>query len=471
MELSIKNLSFETLIYGFGNVFSRLITFLLLPLYTNLLNPKEYGIITLVYVFIGFMNVIYHYGLDSSFLKYFTIQKNIENQKKIFSTAFFLNFLSSILLSIVIIIFSAKISVLLFNDQIYQNLFKISSYILFFDSISHIPFALLRIQKKAFIFILIKFLNVSLTLFFNIYFLIIKDSGIEGVFNSVLIASIISTLIVILLSLNSFQIILKYDYIKKLINFGLPFLPAGIASITMESIDRYILSILTDASTVGIYTAGYKLGIFMLIFATAFNYAWQPFFLSTNKDDVAKKLFSTIFTFYMSLSFIIWVFISLFIKDIITIQLFDYSIIGSQYNQSVNIVPIILLSYIFQGAYYNFLPGIYFQEKTKIIPLIVSISAFINILINILLIPIYGIIGSAIATLAGHLTMALLTYYKSKKLFYIKYEWGKLFILFFIAATIIIISQIFIISMFIKIFICFLLIILSFQIKIFSYNS
>ena len=93
-----------------------------------------------------------------------------------------------------------------------------------------------------------------------------------------------------------FQIVLKYDYIKKLINFGLPFLPAGIASITMESIDRYILSILTDTYTVGLYTAGYKLGIFMLIFSTAFNYAWQPFFLSTNKDAVAKKLFSKIFT-------------------------------------------------------------------------------------------------------------------------------------------------------------------------------
>jgi len=471
MELSLKKLSFETLIYGFGNVFSRLITFLLLPLYTNLLNPKEYGIITLLYVFIGFMNIIYHYGLDSSFLKYFADQKNKENQKKIFSTAFFLNFLSSILFSILIIIFSHKLSLIIFNDEIYQNLFKISSYILFFDSISHIPFALLRIQKKAFIFMLIKFLNVSVTLFFNIYFLIIKGTGIEGVFNSILIASIISTLFVFFSSINSFKLVLKYDYIKKLINFGLPFLPAGIASITMESIDRYILSILTDTYTVGIYTVGYKLGIFMLIFSTAFNYAWQPFFLSINKDDIAKKLFSKIFTFYISLAFIIWVFISLFIKDIIDIQFLGYSLIESKYNESITIVPFILLSYIFQGAYYNFLPGIYFQEKTKIIPLIVSISASINIFTNILLIPIYGMVGSAIATLFGHLTMAILTYYKSKKLFYIKYEWIKLFVLFFISLTIIIISQIFIISIFIKIFICVLLIILLFQIKIFSFNS
>ena len=93
MQLSIKNLSIDTLIYGFGNVFTRLITFLLLPLYTNILTPSEYGIITIIYVFMGFMNIIYHYGLDSSFLKYsnFPLLKN-SNALPVFTTkAFLLN--------------------------------------------------------------------------------------------------------------------------------------------------------------------------------------------------------------------------------------------------------------------------------------------------------------------------------------------------------------------------------------------
>ena len=112
MQLSIKNLSIDTLIYGFGNVFTRLITFLLLPLYTNILTPSEYGIITIIYVFMGFMNIIYHYGLDSSFLKYYAKEKNIKNQKTIFSTAFFLNLFSSIILSFLIFLFSKQLSFL-----------------------------------------------------------------------------------------------------------------------------------------------------------------------------------------------------------------------------------------------------------------------------------------------------------------------------------------------------------------------
>ena len=132
MQLSIKNLSIDTLIYGFGNVFTRLITFLLLPLYTNILTPSEYGIITIIYVFMGFMNIIYHYGLDSSFLKYYAKEKNIKNQKTIFSTAFFLNLFSSIILSLLIFLFSKQLSFFFFKDQTYQELFNITSSILFF---------------------------------------------------------------------------------------------------------------------------------------------------------------------------------------------------------------------------------------------------------------------------------------------------------------------------------------------------
>ena len=470
MQLSIKNLSIDTLIYGFGNVFTRFITFLLLPLYTNILTPLEYGIITLIYVFIGFMNIIYHYGLDSSFLKYFAQEKNVNIQKSIFSTAFFLNFYSSIFLSLLIFVFSAELSLFFFKSIIYQQLFNISSFILFFDSLSHIPFALLRIQKKPFIFILLKLVNVCITLFFNIYFLIIEKIGIEGIFFSVLIASIISFLFVIISSFNSFQIVLKINYIKKFLKFGLPFLPAGIASITMESIDRYILSMMTNNYIVGIYTAGYKLGIFMLIFSTAFNYAWQPFFLNSNKNKKTKKLFSKIFTFFISIAIIIWLIISLFIEQIITIQIFEFSLLGKEYIKSINIVPLILLSYIFQGAYYNFLPGIYFKEKTKIIPPIIIFSAIINILTNIILIPIYGIIGSAIATLFGHFTMAFLTYFYSKKLFLVKYEWLKIFIIFFIASLLITISQLIFISIFLKTLICILFFIFIFKSKMISFQ-
>ena len=469
MQLSIKNLSIDTLIYGFGNVFTRLITFLLLPLYTNILTPSEYGIITIIYVFMGFMNIIYHYGLDSSFLKYYAKEKNIKNQKTIFSTAFFLNLFSSIILSLLIFLFSKQLSFFFFKDQTYQELFNITSSILFLDSLSHIPFALLRIQKKPFIFISLKLISVCITLFFNIYFLIIEKIGIEGVFYSVLIASITSFFFIIIASFKSFKIILKLDYIKKFLKFGLPFLPAGIASITMESIDRYILSIMTNNDIVGIYTAGYKLGIFMLIFSTAFNYAWQPFFLNSKENNETKKLFSKIFTFYISIAIMIWLTISFFLKEVITIQIFEFSLLGKAYVESIHFVTIILLSYIFQGAYYNFLPGIYYKEKTKIIPSIIIFSAIINIFSNILLIPVYGMIGSAIATLFGHLSMAVLTYFYSKKLFSIKYEWFKIFVIFFISSLLIIFSQLFFMSLPVKTLICIIFYLFIFKSKMISF--
>ena len=274
---------------------------------------------------------------------------------------------------------------------------------------------------------------------------------------------------IIIASFKSFKIILKLDYIKKFLKFGLPFLPAGIASITMESIDRYILSIMTNNDIVGIYTAGYKLGIFMLIFSTAFNYAWQPFFLNSKENNETRKLFSKIFTFYISIAIMIWLTISFFLKEVITIQIFEFSLLGKAYVESIRFVPIILLSYIFQGAYYNFLPGIYYKEKTKIIPSIIIFSAIINIFTNILLIPVYGMIGSAIATLFGHLSMAVLTYFYSKKLFSIKYEWFKVFVIFFISSLLIIFSQLFFMSLAVKTLICIIFYLFIFKSKMISF--
>jgi len=433
LKPQIKQLTRQTLVYGAGNVLTRFVTFLLLPLFTNILTPQEYGLITLVYVFLGFMNIIYHYGLDAAFMRHYSEAEGNQQKRRIFSTALWLVLGTSGLLSLLVFGLAKPLSIVLLGHSQYYFLFTLAAGILCFDALAHIPFAFLRMKEKAGIFVSIKLLNVLITLGLNIYLVAFLKRGIVGIFTSAFLASVITALAVFITTFTFLKPTFSSSLARSLLKFGLPFVPAGLASITMEMIDRYILAILKDTATVGIYSAGYKLGIFMLLLTTAFQYAWQPFFLKMGKTDESRSVFSKIFSYYCKISLFVWIILSAFIHGIIRLRVLGYSLIGSSYYEAESIVPIILLAYVFQGVYLNFLPGIYFEKKTTYIPIITAVGALVNIGLNLILIPIHGIMGAAIATLAGYATMSVLTFYISRRLFPIPYEWKRVFAIVFVA--------------------------------------
>lgn len=422
----LRQLARQTVVYGAGNVLTRFVTFLLLPLFTNVLSPGEYGLATLLYVFLGFMNIIYHYGLDAAFMRYYHQAEGSHHRQSLFSTALLLSTGSSIILSLIILLASEQLSSLLLGHAEYAHLIQLAAGILFLDAVSHVPFALLRLKERAALFVSIKLVNVVTTLTMNIYLVALRGMGIDGVFFSVAAASVVTTVSVLIATRPSLRVVFVGERVKPLLKFGLPFLPAGLATIAMESIDRYILAGLTDAATVGIYSAGYKLGIFMLLITTAFQYAWQPFFLRAGKKPGSKWLFSRVFSQFMVVLLFVWIGLTLFIPEIVRLRIGGISLIGPAFYEAESIVPIILLAYVFQGAYINFLPGIYFEKKTHMIPIITAVSAAVNIAVNFTLIPLYGMTGAAYATLAGHATMAVTTYLISRRLFPVFYDWFKL---------------------------------------------
>ncbi len=426
MTQPIRQLTRQTVVYGAGNVLTRLVTFFLLPLFTNVLSPEEYGLTTLLYVFLGFMNIVYHYGLDAAFMRYYSNANGSEAKRSLFPTALWLGAATSTILSIVILFSATSLSSLLLGSDSYGHLFRLAAAILLLDAVSHVPFALLRLEGRATHFVAIKFMNVMITLGMNIYFVVMKEMGLDGVFLSVAAASTATTLAVLAATARSIRLRFDKASVGPLLRFGLPFLPAGLATIAMESIDRYILASLTDAATVGIYSAGYKLGIFLLLLTTAFQYAWQPFFLKAGDRPESKPLFSKVFTNFMVVAFFAWTALTLLLPEIIRLRLGGVWLIGPAFQEAESIVPIILMAYMFQGAYLNFLPGIYFAEKTTYIAGITGISALINVAVNFALIPQFGMAGAAYATLAGHSAMAILTYFVSRRFFSVPYDWFRL---------------------------------------------
>lgn len=422
----IKQISKDTLIYGTSTVIGRLLNFILVPIYTNFLSPSDYGITAYVYSIIAFLNVVYNYGMETAYLKY-SSSLEIGDKKQNFSVPFISISITSLMFSGLIIILSENITELIAIASNLKIIIIYSALILLTDALAIIPFALLRQEKKAWNFAILKFINILINVCFNIIFLIFLRKGIEGIFLSSLIASVITLVLLTPTILRYFTLKFSSILYKNLLKFGLPSLPAGLAAMTLQVIDRPILRLLTDDKTVGVYQANYRLGIFMMLIVSMFDYAWKPFFFSQSKAENAKTLFARIASYFLLLMCSVLLFFTVFINDLVAIKILNRFIIHPDYWSGLNIVPIILSAYLFNGLAVIFSAGIYIEKKTYYLPITTITSAIINILFNFMLIPIFGIIGAALATLISYFSIALLNYIFSQKVYYIRYEYMRMF--------------------------------------------
>ncbi len=435
----LKQLTKETAVYGISTIVGRFLNFFLVPFYTNIFKPAEYGVVTNVYALIALLTIFYIYGMDAAYIRYDS-HKEISKHEDRFSTPYIAVFFTSLLLSSAILLLKNPLNRFLSVPAGYGYLIFFMAAILFLDSISALPFVRLRVERKAKKFALFKMINIFTNVILNLVLILQFKLGIEAVFISNLAASLVSFIMLLPLITKNLKLHFDSALFNKLLKFGLPYLPAGLAAMIIQVIDRPILEHLTDLKTLGIYQANYRLGIFMMLFVNMFQYAWQPFIVQESKDENAKKLFSKVLTYFTVAGSIILVFLSLFIDDAVKLQVPIHgkavSLIGSAYWSGLYIVPVVLLAYLFNGIYAVLTVGIFIEEKSIYAAVIAGAGAIVNVVFNFLLIPPMGIMGAALATLASYMVMALGFYIAGQKFYKIEYELGKIFKIFSIIAVV-----------------------------------
>jgi len=202
--------------------------------------------------------------------------------------------------------------------------------------------------------------------------------------------------------------------------YAFPLIIAGLAYATNEVFDKILIGYFLGNEEVGIYGLAYKLSIFMVLFVQAYRYAAEPYYFNNFKKETFKYNYAQIMRYFIILSSFIFLTISLNIDYII--KLLEWWSPHKEYQQGIEIVPIILLAHLFLGIYYNLSMWYKLTNKTKYGAFISLIGAFITIIFNLILIPEIGYIGSAWATLICYFTMALISYSFSRKYYYIPYE-------------------------------------------------
>lgn len=417
MYSEMLKLGKESLIYGLSTVLVRLLNFILMPFYTHYLLPQEYGIVATIYSYVAFFNIIYGYGLNQGYMRHF-------DQKNSLSSSFNVVFYTSLILSAIIWFFSGWFAYVSAIGKENYKLVQYASIILCLDAITLIPFADLRIKHRPFKFVFIRAISITINVLLNVVFLAYMDVGIKGVF----IANIISSAISVIMLSSYFECLFEkidFSMLKKIFNYSLPFLPAGLSIMIVQVMDRPILLKLSDASSAGIYQANYRLAIVMSMIVTMFDQAWRPFVIERAKDPNASAIFSKIFKYFSFFCASIWLFFSLFIKDIVSIEINSKPIVAYTYHSGLFLVPIIMGAYFFNGIYVNFLAPVMISKKTKAIMYVCFIGAAVNLFLNFSFIPSYGIKAAAWSVLASYALMSLFLRLFTRKDYSISYEYWK----------------------------------------------
>jgi O-antigen/teichoic acid export membrane protein len=440
---AIKQLASQTAVYGLSSILGRVLSALLVPLYTAYLySVEDYGVVTIFFTYAAFLNIVFTYGMETGFFRYVS-QENDKNS--VFGTIFRALTVSSFLLALPCFLFAEQLaSTIGFEDR--GNLVILLGGILFLDTLTIIPFAWLRNQNKSLSFVKIKLTNLSLNVGFNLLFIpgfvFANSKGWQG-FNPepyfvffIFLSNVLSSFFTLLLLIPTIRKAwgpYNPNLFKAVFFYSLPLVFVGLAGIINETLDRLLIKYLLSADIAereaGIYSAFYKLGLIMTLFLQAFRYAAEPFFFGHAKTTESRVLYARVMDYF------VWFCGFLLLGSLMIIPWFaEIFIRNSEYfedGRGLAMVPLILLANLCLGMYYNLSIWYKLSGKTMMGGIVSGLGALFTIFLNLWLIPILGFTGAAITTLIVYFSMMLISFILGQRYYPVPYHFVKLTLVWF----------------------------------------
>lgn len=436
MENPIKRLLGQTAVYGLTVILGRALNFLLVPLYVYVFkDTKDYGVISILYAWVAFLIVLLPLGMETAFFKFVNDDK--KNKDTIFQNSFLTVTGFNVVFLVTALLFSKTIAgwMLLPEHPEYVILLAL---IVCIDATSALPMAKLRAENQAKRFATIQVSSILVNIIFNLVLLLFffdNNNPHQGIL-FILIANLLASLvkpIMVYKDLLKVKFTYNGELAKKMLLYSLPLVLAGFAGIVNETIDRILLhnilykmqlnelgneqlAIAYAESQVGIYSASYKLAMLVTIFLQAYRYAAEPFFFSNAQNTDRNRLYVKVMNYLIAALCVVFLVVSL------NLQIFKYFIPNEAYWKGLEVVPLLLLANVFLGIYFNQSIWYKLSGQTKFGAYIAVGGAFLTIGLNVLLIPKYGYMASAWATMVVYGTQMIASYLLGQKYYPIKYN-------------------------------------------------
>jgi O-antigen/teichoic acid export membrane protein len=414
-------------IYVIGKMLPEAIKFLLIPIYTRFLTTSDYGIVAVVGVVGSILNIILLMGLPESVTRfYFDYSKKTKEFKDFLGSISIFYLLFSLLVVIILTFFGESIFGNLFSKISFSPYIKLALWTSFFVSLKLILLNVYRAEERSLKYVAWRLASFLFTTGLIIYFVVIAKEGALGKIKGAFYASFTFFIIFIIMTFKEANITISKTKLFSALKFGVPLVPHVLSVNILASADRILLERLSTLSEVGLYNVGYQIGQVFFMIMSSINYAWVPIYYAIAQDKAvnkAKKIFSRMTTLYIALGSFFASGVILFSREII------YFFTTERFYSSYHVVPIIAISYVLHLIYIMDVRSLYLEKKTYMIPSFTIIAVIVNIGLNILWIPEFGMVGAAYATLIAHLIQSSITHIFAQRVYQVKYDYRNIFII------------------------------------------
>ena len=435
----IKQLASESMIYGISGTIAKSIGIFLIRIYTRIFSPSDYGIIALITTLTGLIGMFIVLGLDNSSARWFYDSDKAQDQKYTISSWFWCQLSMSLIIAIGLFLFASQVSVFLLKSKDHTILVQIAALTIPFGTFSKVLGNWLRYQRRAWTTSIFSTTTSLGTIGIIVLFVVVYRWGLIGIYSARLIAAVIVAFVAVaILKAWINPVFISWTRLKEMLIYGLPLIPAAVASWVTISSDRFILQMFHDTAEVGLYSIAATLASGVALVTGAFQMSWGPFAFSIYRKKESLNVYSKVFSLYALMFCFLGTAVSLFAPLLLRI------LTTPEYYKANSCVPFLAFSYIAIGATYVISIGSGIVKRSTPIAIGIFIGAAINIVLNFLLIPRYGKEGAAIATLISFIGVLIYRYPVSQKDYRIPYKPLDMVICFGFACVLIVIDHLFI---------------------------
>lgn len=410
-EFSLKRIFTQSVIYWVGIILSKIIGFAMIPFYSHYLKPVEYGVLELVSLSVDVASLLVGFQLVSAVAKFYDEKSDEREKNGVVSTALIISIVMASAIMGGLSFQGGAVSQIIFQNGSYALLFQYMFLSAMFSIINEIGLVYLRIKDRSMRYVSITLIQLVVQVSLTVYFVAFAEMSVLGVILAGAIASGAVFVYVTISTLSATGIYFHVPIAKDMFRYSLPLVPALLGMFIMHNADRYILKETTSVAQVGIYSLAYKFGILLnTLMIYPFNLVWgAKMFEAYRQENRAEILNNTLrwFSFFVAT---MAMFIGVFVYEVISI------LTPPAYHLAANVVPIILLAYVFNGASRVLYTPLYAEKRTRIVGLMVLVSAVFSVVVTIPLSMIVGIYGAAIGTVIAFAMLAVLGGYWSHRL-------------------------------------------------------
>ncbi len=406
-------------IYGAATLLARGVHVLLIPVYTRILSPSEFGISDVLLTLIALVDIVISLEISQALMRFFPDARVGPDKDALVSSSFWFIALGHLLVVACLAPFSTQISQMLFGTIEYSLSVLVTIITVFFYGLYNLTTMVLRARLQALHFSISSFAFAAVSSLGTILFVIVFNLAVTGILLGNLIGYLIAAGLALYYARGNYTRSVNFPELRSLLRFSAPLVPSSLGYFLTFYMNRFALNFLLTAGDVGLYAVAYRLASPVNMVMNSLSSSLTPLIYSHYRSEKTPAALAQIFRLVTAGCLMIILLLSVFANEVLRLMT------TAEYYSAVNIIPYIAVSAALAG-FYIFTPGLFITNETWLISAINVGTGILNIGLNFVLIPMLGLTGAALATCLAMLVNLAVTMVFSQKRYFIPVPWRRI---------------------------------------------